>query len=143
MPFLNPEMIKLQFFCLKKVDATKLASEVWLYRDQLGLLPGQLSNLAGSLGQRLNDVINTSKYSYLLVLKDVNSLTSVLIRYLPFLLLSTDAMDILRLLPAAQGLVHGTISFASQKLALVNILEEFSKISNDLYTLADKSKALK
>lgn len=76
----------------------------------------------------------------MLVLKDLNSLTSVLIKALPVLIVSNDAVDLLRVLPAAENLLHGTISFAAQKLALINILEEFTKISTDLHSLSEKTK---
>lgn len=123
-------------------DAAKLASEIWLYREQLGLSPQRISELTSRFNHQFTDIISKSKFASLIILKDLNSLTTVLIKTLPVLILSNDAMDILRVLPAAESLLHGTISFASQKLALINILEEFNKVSNDFHSLTEKTKAL-
>lgn len=125
-----------------KGDAAKLASEVWLYRDQLGLSPQSLSRAASRVNQKLSDLISKSRFASMFVIKDLNTLTSVLIKTLPVLILSNDAMDVLRVLPAAESVLHSTISFATQKLALINILEEFSKVAGDLHSLADKTKSI-
>lgn len=119
-----------------------MASEVWLYRDQLGLSPQKIAQATNVASDKLSELISKSKLASMLVLKDVNSLTSVLIKMLPLLIMSNDAMGLLRILPAAESLVHGTISFATQKLALVNILEEFSKVAADLHSLGDKTRSL-
>lgn len=113
-----------------------------MYRDQLGLSFERLSRMASTMNEKLSEIISKSRFASILALKDVNSLTTVLIKTLPVLLLSNDAMDVLRILPAAEDVLHGTISFATQKLALINILEEFSKVSADLHSLSEKTKQL-
>lgn len=125
-----------------KGDVVKIAAEIWLYRGQLGLTAEHLSKLGTAFNQKFTEIVSKSQFASILLLKDLNSLTSVLLKTLPILILSNNAIDVLRVLPAAEGIIHGTISFASQKLALINILEEFSKISTDLHSLADKTKCL-
>jgi len=92
--------------------------------------------------QKFVEIVSKSKFLSILFLKDFNALTTVLLKTLPVLILSNDAMDMIRIVPVAEGLLHETISFASQKIALMNILEEFSKIAGDLHSLSEKSKAL-
>lgn len=122
------------------MDAAKLASEIWLYREQLGLTPEHLDEMLAKFKENSSQVLSKSKFASFIMIKDLNSLTNVLLKTLPVLIISNDAIDIFRILSTAEGLVQDTISFASQKLALINILEEFSKIAGDLHSLTEKAK---
>lgn len=127
------------------VDFLKLSWEIWFYREQLGLTQKSFENLFKInntfIRQKLANVISKSKYASYLLVSDLNSLTSVLLKTLPSLVI-TDTVDIIKFLPIMGSLLHGSVSYASAKLALLNILDEFSKISQDIQSVLANQKSV-
>lgn len=115
-------------------DLSLLVQEIRFFTAQFGIDEIGLrkrSKLSKVTYEDLMAIVHESIYASLIVLKDLHSLTSVLIKILPIFAAAT-AMDSMKLLPVVGHIIHGSMSFLMTKYALIKILDEFAKVALDI-----------
>ena len=118
-------------------DMTFIAREIWYYQKQFGINKETLKKLSKSskvLYDKFLTIVSKNKYASLIVLNDICSLTGLLIKTLPLFTLS-NTFDLIKYVPILGSIVHGSISFATTKYTLMNILEEFLQVAYDVNKL--------
>lgn len=116
------------------VDMAFLIQEIKFYSVQFGLNEENLKKISKESNVLYDDIINViskSAYASLIFLKDLHSLTSVLIKILPIFAVAS-ATEGIKFFPVLGHIIHGSMSFLMTKFALIKILDEFSKVALDL-----------
>lgn len=122
-------------------DIALLSTEIWFYRKQLGLTEEKLKYLPKKVYDKITKIIEKSKYGSYVVLNDMHSITGLLLRTLPMLVIS-DMSDLLKFVPLIGAVLHGTVSTATTKYALLQIIDEFSKIALDIQSIVSDQKMI-
>ena len=119
------------------VDLGFLIQEIRFYLSQFNLHEEGLiktTNKHNVTYDELLFVISKSSYGSLIILKDVHTLTSVLIKVLP-VLAAASALDSIKIFPVVGHIIHGTMSFFMTKIALIKILDEFCNVALEINDL--------
>ena len=119
------------------VDMTFLLHEIRFYTVQFGLNEENLRKISAESNILYNDlieVISKSAYASLIFIKDLHTLTSVLVKILPIFAVAS-ATEGIKFFPVLGHIIHGSMSFLMTKFALIKILDEFSRVALDLNDL--------
>jgi hypothetical protein len=125
-------------------DFVLISSEIWFYKDQLGLSKRNLEEMkkkGKDFMEKVTNLMSNSKYGSYLVLHDIRSLTELLIKSLP-ILTNLHLVDWITIVPIIGSAMHNSASFSTTKYTLVSILEEFEKVANDLQSLVYDQKRI-
>jgi hypothetical protein len=118
-------------------DLVLLGSEIWLFRQQLGLDHHIIEKIKTSATDYYNkalEVIHKSKYAAFLLLTEVHEITGLIQNTLP-LFVQSSFLDFLALLPLIGMVLTRRNSFYTTRQILLNILDEFARVANEIQQL--------
>lgn len=127
------------------IDLAFITTEVWFYIQQFGLRIDTLKELAHKNGIMFEKIHNcVSKYTYgpMILTNDAQTLTALLMKLLPIFTL-TSTSEISKLIPLVGSILHGSLSFAATRYALITILDEFAKISMEIIDILIENEQTK
>lgn len=115
-------------------DLVLLGSEIWLFRQQLGLdhqFIERIKTGAVEYYHKAMDVIHKSKYAAFLLLTELHEITGLIKNTLP-LFVQSSFLDFLALLPLIGMVLTRRNSFYTTRQILLNILDEFARVANEI-----------
>lgn len=118
-------------------DLGFLLQEIRFYSRQFNLHEEGLQKTASRHNIPYDDlifIINNSAYGSLIALRDIHTLTSVLVRILP-IFAAASALDTMKMFPVVGHIIHGTMSFLMTKIVLIKILDEFCNVALEINDL--------
>lgn len=123
-------------------DLGFLLQEIRFYSSQFNLHEEGLQKTARRNNIPYDDlmiIVNKSAYGSLIVLKDMHTLTSVLVRVLP-IFAAASALDTMKMFPVVGHIIHGTMSFLMTKIVLIKILDEFCNVALEINDLIESKQ---
>ena len=127
------------------VDIAFLTTEIWFYMHQFGLRYEVLKELAtknGIIFDKINNCVNKYKYGPMILINDMQTLSTVMQKLLPLFTISSTN-EITKLIPLFGHIIHGSLSFAATRYALITVLDEFAKISMEIIDILIENEKVK
>lgn len=125
-------------------DFTFLAHEIKFFMSQFGLNEEGLNNTANKYDidkADLMSIISKSMFASLIVLKDMHSMTSILMKVLP-IFAAASTVESVKIIPIIGHIINGSISFLMTKYTLIKILDEFSTLALNIDSLIVERKCI-